>query len=101
MLSELRCGSSCASSTSNPGARRTNSADRNAPSNTVASRTSPFRAIWPEICRAIFRPRMVHLLGGGRPERSLFLLACECFGVVDLFHRVHASIGFGQQTFDV
>src|SRR5689334_9466133 len=94
MLAELRCGSSCASSESNPGARRTIVAQSSPPSSAVATIASP--------CRAIFRPSMVcYLLIGGSAECLAGLLAGGSFRMVDLLHGIHSPIGFGQESLDI
>src|SRR5580704_3173711 len=101
MLSEFRCGSSCASSTSNPGARRTRVAERNPPSRTVATSVSA--------CRVILRASMPRasvvclgmvgmLLAHRGPARTGVWLARGDCGVMNLLHGIHAAVGFGEQA---
>src|SRR5580765_7624839 len=92
MLSELRCGSSCSWSESNPGASLTRVAQRKPPSKAVRIKVIP--------CRAIVRPSMVEgLLICYRTARLLF--ASRSFRVMNLFHGVHPPVGLGEQALDI
>src|SRR5579864_3271179 len=94
MLSEFRRGSSCCSSPSKPGAKRTSVAESRPPSRTIAATVRP--------CRTIFRPNMGGaLLFDGGSARLAVLLARDRFGVMDLLHGIHAAVSFGQQALDV
>src|SRR6201998_2595400 len=94
MLSEFRRGSSCCSSASKPGAKRTSVGESRPPRRTIAASV--------RLCRAIFRPNMGGaLLFDCGSARLGFMLARDCFGVMDLLHGIHAAVSFGQQALDI
>src|SRR5271156_1750094 len=104
MLSEFRCGSSWASSTSNPGARRTSVAERKPPSRSVASSVTACRPIFliSMPCAGVIRFGMVGIFLAHRgPARARVRLACGDCGVMNLLHGVHAAVGFCQETLHV
>src|SRR5215469_5243167 len=94
ILAPFRRESSCASSVSNPGARRTRVAERRPPNKAVARMASPWRRI--------LRPSMgSSLLFRCRSQCFAILLAGDRFGVMNLLHRVHTPVGLGQQPLDI
>src|ERR1700687_5616101 len=107
-LSAFRLGSSSRSSASKPGARRTSVAESSPPSRTSAAIAPSFRAR----SRAIFQgcifgddifgrvmSALVH--ASATRTRGRKVPAANRLRVVNLFHGVHAAVGFGEQTLDV
>src|ERR1700674_779879 len=108
ILSAFRPGSSSRSSASKPGAMRTSVAESSPPSRTSAAIAPSFRARWPAIFQGCvfgdnILSRVMSVLVHCRAARARGrkVPAASRFGVVNLFHGVHAAVGFGEQTLDV
>src|ERR1700687_3245670 len=107
-LSAFSPRSGSRSSASKPGARRASVAESSPPNRTSAAIAPSFRAR----SRAIFqgcifgddilgRVMTVLVHRCSAPARGRKVRIANGLGVVNLFHGVHASVGFGEQTLDV
>src|ERR1039458_9056431 len=97
-LSALKWGSSCCSSTSNPGASLTKVAENSPPRRTVATSASACPAILAliSIYPGSLHPDLFH-----RRALRQCVLTGRRLRVMDLLHRVHAPVGFREQCLDI